>query len=81
MGEHLQSTGKDMGEPEAGRTPRDQRRIQGGRGQEEDISEGVKEKTGHLGRDPTLSKDLRAKVHAKCPRTWGREWRGQAGQD
>ena len=53
MGVHLQSTGKDVGEPEALRAPRDQRKIREGRGQEEDSSEAVEEKTGCLGREPS----------------------------
>lgn len=52
MGVHLQRTGKDVGEPEVVRAPWDQRKIQEGRGQEEDSSEAVEEKTGRLGREP-----------------------------
>ena len=52
VGVHLQSTGKDVGEPEAVRAPWDQRKIQEARGQEEDSSEAVEEKTGRLGREP-----------------------------
>lgn len=70
MGVHLQGTGKDVGEPEAGRAPRDQRKIQEGRGQEEDSSEAVEKKTGCLGRDPHLSKDMRVEIQAMCLRTW-----------
>ena len=62
MGVHLQGTGKDVGEPEVGRAPRDQRKIQEGRGQEEDSSEAVEKKTGCLGRDPHLSKDMRVEI-------------------
>ena len=78
MGVHLQSTGKDVGEPKAGRAPRDKRKIQEGRGPEENSSEAVEEKTGCLGRDPHLSKDMRVEIQAMCLRTWGG---GQAMQD